>query len=115
MINLYVPYERKEIHLSGDMEKLEAEGVKAVVVQVRYSFFDEKRKLQKVIRMGEKPDDKPFQLIMPFNRFEYDYTITWVQKNGSQLSRQGTDSFGLLFIDELPKGQNEKNEVTSNK
>ena len=115
MINLYVPYERKEIQLSGDMEKLEVEGVKAVVVQVQYSFFDEKRKLQKVIRMGEKPDDKAFQIIMPLDRFEYDYTITWVQNNGNQLSRKGTDSFGLLFIDELPKGQNKKNEVTSNK
>ena len=110
MINLYVPYERKGIQLIGDMKKLEAAGVKAVVVQVQYLFFDEKRKLQKVIRAGEKLEDEPFRVVMPLNQFEYDYSITWVKNNGEQISREGTDSFGLLFIDELPGTQTNNNQ-----
>ena len=99
MINLYVPYERRKIQLSGNMEALQAQGVKAVVAQVFYEFFGEKRKLQQVLRPGHTPED--FELILPLNQYEYNYSIVWIKEDGTQVEKQGKDSFGLLFFDEL--------------
>jgi hypothetical protein len=101
MINLFVPYERRKIQLSGDMEILKANGIKAIVAQVFYEFFGEKRKLQQVLRPGHTPED--FELIMPLNQYEYDYSIVWIKEGGTQLEKQGRDSLGLLFFDELPE------------
>jgi hypothetical protein len=100
MINLYVPYERRKIQLSGDMETLLVSGVKAIVVRVFYEFFGEERKLQQVLRPGHAPED--FELIMPLDQYEYDYSMVWIKEDGTQVEKQGKDSLGLLFFDELP-------------
>lgn len=100
MINLFVPYERRKIQLSGDMEALQQQGIKAVVTQISYEFFGEKRKLQQVIRQGHTPED--FELIMPLNQYAYNFSIVWINQDSTRVEKQGTDSLGLLFFDELP-------------
>ncbi|MDN5216982.1 hypothetical protein QQ020_33235 [Fulvivirgaceae bacterium BMA12] len=101
MINLFAPFERRNIQLLGDINALA--DIKAIVVKVNYSFFGQNRSFQQVIRPGENLTDKSFQLITPVDEFEYNYTIHWIKSDGHQLKKTGKDSFGLLFLDELPE------------
>ena len=50
MINLFVPYERRTIQVVGNRETLQKQQVRAVVVQVEYGFFGERRRHQIVLR-----------------------------------------------------------------
>lgn len=109
MINLFAPFERRNVQLLGDINNIP--DIKAIVVKVDYSFFGENRSFQKVIRPGENLVEKSFQLITPINEFEYHYTINWIKNDGLQVKKTGKDNFGLLFLDEIPEGttQNHNN------
>jgi len=48
-------------------------------------------------------EDKMFEITLPLDQYGYDYAITWIKPGGQQLMTRGTDSSGLIFIDELPK------------
>lgn len=101
MINLFAPFERRNIQLLGDINTLV--DVKAIVVKVDYSIFGQNRSFQKVIRPGENLTEKSFQLITPIDEFEYNYTINWIKSDGRRLKKTGKDRFGLLFLDEIPE------------
>jgi hypothetical protein len=103
MIDLFAPYERRTVQLAGDPGALRARGVRAVVVQVDYPFFNEHRRPQLVLRPEEPIDQKQIEILMPLGQPAYDVTLTWQMTGGTQLTAQRRDSSGLVFIDELPQ------------
>lgn len=104
MINLYVPYERRIVQILGETEELQRQGVRAVVVELEYPFFGEKRKQKVVVQTNDTFEGKHFELTFPSGYYAYSYSITWIMQGGSRLSKNGIDDSGLLFIDEMPGG-----------
>ena len=39
MINLFIPFKRKQIYLEGDLIKLKEKGIKAISVAINYPFL----------------------------------------------------------------------------
>lgn len=102
MINLYTPFMYKKIELMGDLEALKEKKIKAISVQISYDFFGEKRNASKTIYLSDHLEDKSFEITLPKGFENVNYTITWFRNNEKALQKVGVDSFGLLFIDELP-------------
>lgn len=102
MIDLFAPYERRAVQLAGDAEALRARGVRAVVVEVDYPFFGERRHPQLVVRPGEPLEDKQMEVTLPLGQPEYDVTTTWQLAGGERRSAKRRESSGLVFVDEMP-------------
>jgi hypothetical protein len=102
MIDVFVPYERRVVQLVGNNGDLLRKGVRAVVVQVEYPFFSEKRRHQLVVRPDKPAEEPQVQITLPLGQFDYEYTITWQMNNDRRLAAHRRDSTGLVFIDELP-------------
>ncbi len=103
MINLYTPFERKMIEVDGDLQSLTDDGIKAIVLNLEYPFFDRKKKKRITIRPGDELSQKSVEITLPKEVDEVDYSILWIKDNGDRLSFRGKDSYGLIFIDELPE------------
>lgn len=104
MVELFAPYERRRVQLSGDAARLTELGVRAVVVQVEYPFFGRPRRQQLVLKAGQSPGEQELEITLPLDQFEYDYSIVWQLSEGAQRTRRGRDGSGLIFVDELPAG-----------
>lgn len=102
MIDLFAPYERHVVQLAGDPEALRARGVRAVVVEVDYPFFSERRRPQLVVRPDEPLDRKQLELTLPIGQPAYDVALTWQLAGGQRLTAKRQVSSGLVFVDELP-------------
>ena len=102
MIDVFVPYERRVVQLVGNNGDLLRKGVRAVVVQVEYPFFSDKRRHQLIVRPDKPAEEPQVQITLPLGQFDYDYTITWQLNNDRRLAAHRRDSTGLVFIDELP-------------
>ena len=102
MINLYVPYERRKIELLGDLEKLKSKEIRAVSIQISYDFFGKTKTERKTIYPKDNLEEKSFEITLPIGEGNIDYTITWFYKNQAPVKKSGIDSYGLLFIDEIP-------------
>lgn len=103
MLELFTPYERREVQLSGDLSRLAEKGVRAVIVQVEYPFFSEQRRQQMVVRPGQDLTEQAVEITLPRDQFDYQYTITWRLAGGEAVHSNGRDGSGLIFIDELPE------------
>ncbi|MDD7887312.1 hypothetical protein [Flavivirga sp. 57AJ16] len=103
MVNLFVPFQRRDIVLEGDMESLKEKGIRAISVQIDYPFFDQVKYDRMTIRPTDNLKDKNFKITLPNTSEEVNYNITWLRKNGPSISKTGTDRFGLIFIDEIPE------------
>lgn len=101
-INLFAPYERRTVQFVGDAEALRRKGVRAVVVQLEYSFFGERRRQQLVVRPDQPSEEQKLELTLPQNQFAYDYIITWQFDAGRRVIARGRDTSGVVFIDEVP-------------
>ena len=82
-----------------------AKGVRAISVQIKYPFFGEIKPERLTIRPDDELNGKYFEITLPNNQEEVDYTITWIRNDGSRPAVSGKDSFGLIFIDEMPIAQ----------
>lgn len=103
MIDLYAPYKRRVVRIFGDSEALTEAGVRAVVVKVDYPFF-EGRKTDKLTLRADKPiTDQTIELTLPLGENEYRWDVTWIGRDGSRRSAQGTDKSFVLFVDEVPE------------
>jgi hypothetical protein len=102
MIDLFAPYERRTIQVVGDSAALQHKNVRAVVVEVEYAFFGERRRHQLVLRPDQPAQEQSVQVTLPSADFRYDYRITWQLDGGRRLTSTGRDSSGVLFVDELP-------------
>ncbi len=105
MIDLFAPYERRTIQLVGERSTLQAAKVRSVVVEITYDFFGDQRKHQVLIRSDRPENPREIEITLPLNRFEYRYRVTWQLEGGGRLTSRGTDSSGVIFIDELPSNQ----------
>jgi hypothetical protein len=102
MIDLFAPYEHRTVQLVGDAASLKTRGVRAVVVQIDYPFFGERRKPQLVLRPEEAIEEKQVQLTLPLGQPDYDYVVTWQMEGNKRLTDKRRDASGLIFVDELP-------------
>ena len=102
MIDLFAPYERRSIQLAGDPSVLKTRGVRAVVVEIEYPFFSERRRPQLVLRPEEPLDQKRVEVTLPLGQPAYDVTLTWQLAGGERLTAKRHESSGLVFVDEIP-------------
>jgi hypothetical protein len=102
MIDLFAPYERRIVQLAGDSAVLRARGVRAVVVEVDYPFFGERRRPQMVVRPGDAIDEKRVEVTLPLGQPEYEVTMTWQLASSQRLTAKRRDSSGLVFVDDMP-------------
>ncbi|AHM59360.1 hypothetical protein D770_05465 [Flammeovirgaceae bacterium 311] len=103
MINLFTPFQRKNISLEGNLEKLAEEGIRAVSVQISYPFFDQVKQHRLTLRPELASEEKSFQITLPNQQEEVDYTVTWFRRQQEPLTSLGKDKYGVIFIDELPE------------
>ncbi|HLQ66533.1 MAG TPA: hypothetical protein VK123_04780 [Candidatus Limnocylindrales bacterium] len=102
MIDLFAPYEHRTVQLVGDGATLKSKGVRAVIVQLDYPFFGERRRPQMVVRPEEAIEDKQVEITLPLGQPDYDYLVTWQMEGNKRLTDKRRDSSGLVFVDELP-------------
>jgi hypothetical protein len=102
MINLFTPYKYHEIILEGDWGKMQEEGYRAVNILIEYDFFGKMKTARETIRATDAGKEKKFTLILPANKDEVDYTITWIGE-GKKKELRNKDKFGVIFWDEIPK------------
>jgi hypothetical protein len=102
MINLYAPFERRQISLEGDLEGIMAD-CRAISVRIEYPFFSEQRKDDHTLRLKDNLAEKGFEVTLPKGKEEIDYQVVWIRKDGSRITSSGKDRIGLIFIDELPQ------------
>lgn len=105
MINLYTPFRRHKIDLEGDLDMLTGQGVRAVILQVEYPFFDQLKKERQTIRPGDDLTTKSLEITVPNELENIPYSLTWIKKDGSRQQISGEDQYGLIFIDELPTNE----------
>ena len=103
MINLYTPFQRRKIEISGDVETLNEKNVRAVAVKINYDFFGEPKSKNLTIYPKKELNDKFFEITLPKGSDKVEYTITWYVKNAAPIQKNGIDEYGLLFIDEFPE------------
>lgn len=103
MINLYTPFERRDISLEGDLANLKSQGIRAASVKIAYPFFDQQRTEIRLLRPGDDPSAAPFRITVPRGWQEVDYQISLMKTNGPPVRWQGTDEFGIIFFDEPPQ------------
>ena len=107
MIDLFTPYERRAIQIVGSRDALQKHRVRAVVVQIDYAFFGERRRHQLIVRPDQPGAEATLEATLPLGEFQYEYVVTWQLEGSRRVTRQGRDSTGLLFVDELPEGGTE--------
>ena len=102
MINLYTPFIRKTIMLEGDAKAINAKNIRAISIQIEYPFFGQKKQQRVTLKTSESLTYKKFEITLPNNVEEVDYSITWFGNDGSQKNLKGKDKYGLIFLDEMP-------------
>ena len=99
LINLYVPYKKWKINFDGDLNKPKAMNVSAIMVQINYLFAGKKITENMKISLTDNLESKFFEITVPNNFEELDYTITWLKKDGTSQNFTGKDKYGLIIID----------------
>lgn len=102
MIDLFAPYERRRVQLAGDGEALRAKGVRAVIVEVDYPFFGERRRPQLIVRPGDAIENQQVDVTLPLGSPEYEVTTTWQMTGGERRTAKRRETGGLVFVDEMP-------------
>jgi hypothetical protein len=105
MIDLFAPYQRQTVRVTGSGAALRERKVRSVAVEVEYPFFGAPRRQQVVLRPEDDAEPAPIQITLPLNQFEYGYVITWQLEGGRRLTTRGRDSSGVVFVDELPSSE----------
>jgi hypothetical protein len=102
MIDLFAPYERRQVQLLGT--DLLAGDVRAVVVRLDYPFFGEDRSEQRVLRPERvtAAGEEEIEITLPLGVYDYGYSIQWLLPGGERVTRDGRDASGVLFLDEMP-------------
>ncbi len=102
MINLFTPYERRVVQIVGNRDVLKSKQVRAVVIEVEYPFFGEKRRQSVVVRPDQPGEEPRVEITLPLGQHRYSYAITWQLEGNRRLTATGVDTGGVVFIDELP-------------
>jgi hypothetical protein len=102
MIDLFTPYERRVVQIVGNRELLKTRQVRAVVIELSYPFFGERRTQTVVVRPDQQGEEPRVEITLPLGQQQYDYVITWQLEGSRRLTSRGSDAGGVVFIDELP-------------
>ncbi len=102
MINLYTPFQRRKIELSGDLKVFEEKNIRAVSVKINYDFFGDRKSKHLTLYPSDNINDKFFEITLPKGVDDVNYTIIWYVKNNAPIEKKGIDQYGLIFIDEIP-------------
>jgi hypothetical protein len=105
MIDVFAPYQRQSVRVTGNLAALKDKKVRSVAVEVEYPFFGAARRQQVVLRPEDAAEPAPVQITLPLNQFEYGYVITWQLEGGRRVSAKGRDTSGIVFVDELPASE----------
>jgi hypothetical protein len=105
MIDVFAPYQRQTVRVTGSAAALKDKKVRSVAVEVEYPFFGSSRRQQVVMRPEDAAEPAPVQITLPLNQFEYGYVITWQLEGGRRVTAKGRDTSGIVFVDELPASE----------
>ncbi len=103
MVNLFVPFKRRKIDIMGELESLKSQNVMATSVSISYDFFGEKLTDYVKILPSDTLSEKSFEITLPRGQEDVNYAITWYVKGSQPIKKEGINTYGILFIDELPK------------
>jgi hypothetical protein len=103
MLDLFTPYERRVVQIVGDPAVLKGRHVRAVVVEIDYPFFGERRRQTIVVRPEKAGEEPKVEITLPLGQQEYGYAITWQLEGSRKLTSKGVDTGGVVFIDEIPE------------
>jgi len=102
MINVYVPFERKNISIEGDTQLLRSKQIKAVVIRISYNLFDEKINEQITIKLQDTLQNVSIPLTVSAGSLHYEYKLNYLYNDGTEKQVSGTSISELLFIDNGP-------------
>ncbi|MEN1783500.1 MAG: hypothetical protein AAGF77_00035 [Bacteroidota bacterium] len=102
MINLYTPFQRRRIELSGDIASLASQQVRAISVKIDYDFFGDARTASTLLYPNRENKNMHFEITQPKGVEAVDYSLSWFLEGGTVLKEEGIDRYGLLFVDTLP-------------
>lgn len=103
MINLFVPYERKQIKVEADKELLKQKNVRAVSVKIEYPFLGDMRVMEFTVRPDDDLSQKSFDVTLPAGQYTYKYQLKWRFRNNAEKTFSGENDNELLFIDNIPE------------
>lgn len=99
IINVYVPFERKQIELSGEQNLLESKKIKALVVILSYDLFGQTYSQQKTIRPKDLSQNLSLTIMVPKTTLNYTYKITYIHQDGIETTQSNSSSSEILFLD----------------
>jgi hypothetical protein len=100
LINLYAPYRRKLVRVLADRAQLKEIGVRALVVQVDYPFFGERKRETFRLRADSPPGSSDsLELTIPRDAGAYRWVMTWYAQDGTRLSAEGEGDDAILLAD----------------
>jgi hypothetical protein len=100
LINLYAPYRRKLVRVIADRALLGEENIRALVVQVDYPFFGDRKRETFRLRADAQPGGVDgIELTIPRDAGEYHWVMTWYRQDGTRLSTEGTGDDAILLAD----------------
>ena len=102
VINLYTPYQYRQIDLMGDIKMLQKTGVVAVAVEIEYPFFGKVRKDRVTVKTNKEGEEPKLEAILPLGVDRVKYKITWIFREGKKVEHRGEDDYGVILIDEIP-------------
>ena len=103
MINLYIPFNRRKIELSGDLGALVEKNIRAIAIKIDYDFFGDTKSSNTTIYPSDQNAENNFEITLPKGVEDVEYTLTWFLTKGDPKQFKGVDKYGLIFIDEIPK------------
>jgi len=102
MINLFVPYKRKNIDLFGSISDNEdCKDIRAVSVKVEYPFFNETKTEALNIAAGEQ--NPSLEITLPQNIVNINYTLTAFKNDGETIEASNKKTTSIIFIDDVCK------------
>jgi hypothetical protein len=103
MINVFPPYERREITVMGELQTLKDAGVKYALVKIDYDFFGKSRSKQVLAKVADTPVEQKIEIVQPKGEYKYSYETKWHFADGREVVKPvSEDASGLIFVDEMP-------------
>jgi hypothetical protein len=100
LINLYAPYRRKVIRVIADRALLKQESIRALVVQVDYPFFgDRKRETFRLRADAPSGGADAIELTIPRDAGAYHWVLTWYRVDGTRVTGEGSGNDAILLAD----------------
>lgn len=102
-LNLTPPYQRRSVELEADPTLLADAGVRLVTVKIYYDLAGVEKVKQATLRPSQGKLSEKVYFILPADKLEYEYEITWLLRGQRELSSgRKRSSNAILFVDELP-------------